>query len=310
MRNVWALVLGLLLTAALGTALSYVFHPYRPRLALEKIALRRAWNLGKFALVIAVASYVISMADNIMVGRLLGTGALGNYSLAYNIASAPISVLVFALGTVLLPAYAEITAQHPKRLEQAFTKVFSISLMIMLTITVPVFLLAGEIVQLLFGDKWTSAGKVLRVLALIIPLRALTLIIATVFFSLNKPKQVAVGRTLEAVVFLAVLYPLIITLGLAGAAWSGLIAYAFACVNRLVALNHIIPGIASRLFRISLPTIAAAGAGLLIASVGLTFLTSPLSRVILGGLLSTIIPIVILLLVRADLRAWLVEWFS
>lgn len=310
MRNVWALVIGLLLTAALGTVLSYIFHSYRPRLALEKIALRRALNLGKFALVIAVASYVTTMADNVMVGRLLGTGPLGNYSLAYNIASAPISVLVFALGSVLFPAYAEITAQRPKRLEQAFTKVFSISSMIMLTITVPLFLLAGEIVQLLFGGRWTSAGTVLRVLALIIPLRGLTLIISTVFFALNRPKQVAVGKTLEAVVFLAVLYPLITAFGLTGAAWAGLIAYAFACVNRLVALNEIIPGISSKLFRISLSTLAAAGAGLLIAGVSLTFLTSPLPRVILGGLLSTIIPAVILLLIRADLRKWLIEWFS
>lgn len=310
MRNVWALVIGLLLTAVLGTALSYVFHPYRPRLALEKIALQRAWNLGKFVLVIAAASYVTTMADNVMVGRLLGTGALGNYSLAYNIASAPISVLVFALGTVLFPAYAEITAQHLKRLEQAFTKVFSISLMIMLTITAPIFLLSGEIVQLFFGSKWTSAGKVLRILALIIPLRGLTLIIATVFFSLNKPKQVAVGKTLEAIVFLAVIYPLIMAFGLAGAAWAGLIAYAFACVNRLVALNHIIPGISSKLFRISLATAAAAAAGLLTAGVSLTFLTSPLSRLLLGGLFSTIVPTVILLWLRADLRKWLVEWFS
>ncbi len=49
-----------------------------------------------------------------MVGRLLGSSALGNYSLAFNIASAPISVLVFSLTSVLFPAYAEITSQRPK----------------------------------------------------------------------------------------------------------------------------------------------------------------------------------------------------
>ncbi|MFN2511710.1 MAG: oligosaccharide flippase family protein [Pyrinomonadaceae bacterium] len=310
MRNVWALVIGLLLTAALGTILSYFFHSYRPRLSFEKIALRRALHLGKFALVIAVASYVTTMADNVMVGRLLGTGALGNYSLAYNIASAPISVLVFALGSVLFPAYAEITAQHTQRLEQAFTKVFGLSLLILLTITVPLFLLAGEIVQLLFGSRWTSAGQVLPILALIIPMRGLTLIVTTVFYAFNRPKQVAVGKTLEAVVFLALLYPLITALGLNGAAWAGLIAYAFACVNRLVALSEIIPGISSKLFRISLSTLAAAASGLLIAGVSLTFLISPLPRVIFGGLLSMIVPPVILLLIRADLRKWLREWFS
>ena len=310
MRNVWALVIGLLLTAVLSTVLSYVFHSYRPSLAFEKIALRRALSLGKFTLVIAIASYVTNMADNVLIGRLLGIGALGNYSLAFNMASAPMVILVFSLGTVLFPAYAEITADHPERLELAFTKVFSISLMIMLTITVPLFLLAGEIVQLLFGDRWTTAGTVLRVLALAIPLRGLAQIISTAFWGLNRPKEVAVGRTLEAVVFLAALYPLITAFGLVGAGWAGVIAYAFACVNRLIALNKIIPGISSKLLTVSLSTLAAAGAGLGIASFSLTFISSSLTRVILGGLISMIVPGVILLLVRADLRKWLVEWFS
>src|SRR6185369_7993894 len=100
----------------------------------------------------------------------------------------------------------------------------------------------------------------------------------------------------EAVVFLAALYPLIKILGLTGAAWAGMIAYAFACVNRLMALNKILPGISSKLLRISVPTLAAAAMGILIAGVSLSFLTSPLSRMILGGLLSTIVPPVILLL--------------
>src|SRR6185503_16202303 len=107
--------------------LSYVFHSYRPRFAFEKSALRRAAHLGKFTLVIAVAAYVMNMADNVMVGRLLGTSALGNYSLAFNIASAPFSVLIAALSTVLFPAYAEITAENRDRLGRAFLKVFEIA---------------------------------------------------------------------------------------------------------------------------------------------------------------------------------------
>ena len=129
MRNVWALVIGLLLTTALGTVLSYVFHSYRPRWAFEKVALGRVITLGKFSLVVAIASYVMNMADNVMIGRLLGAGALGNYSLAFNISSAPISVLVFSLGAVLFPAYAEIHAQQPRRLELAVTKVFTLASM-------------------------------------------------------------------------------------------------------------------------------------------------------------------------------------
>src|ERR1043166_4650123 len=309
-RNVWALVIGLLLTAFLGTVLSYVFHSYRPHLAFEQRALRRALGLGKVAFVIAVASYLINIGDNVMIGRLLGAGALGNYSLAFNISSVPIGVLVFSLGAVLFPAYAEIMASRPKALEQAFTKVFSIALTIMVTITVLLFLLATEIVQLLFGTRWTTAGTVLRVLAFVVPLRGLSQILSTVSWGLNRPKDVAAGSTLEAVIFLAALYPLIRTLGVTGAAWAGVLAYACGCVIRFMALREFIPGILAKLFRTSLSILGAAGIGLLIARFSLSFLTSALPRVVVGGLLATIIPAAILLSFKKDLRRSLVELFS
>jgi len=310
MRNVWALVIGLLLTAALGTVLTYVFHSYRPRLAFEKHALRRVLSVGKLTLLIAVASYVINMADNIMVGRLLGSSALGNYSLAFNIASAPISVLVFSLSTVLFPAYAEITPQRPKALELAFTRVFSVALLTIVTIAVSLFLLAGDVVQLLFGSRWTTAATILPILALVIPLRGFSLLVSTFFWGLNRPKDVAVSTTLQGLVFLAALYPLITTFGLAGAAWAGVIAYGVGCVSHIRTLGQIIPGISVKLFQISLAIVGAAGTGLVIASLSLRFVTSPLPRVVFGGLLSTIIPPAIFFSFKPELRRSLVEWFS
>jgi PST family polysaccharide transporter/lipopolysaccharide exporter len=248
MQNVWALVFGMLLTTTMGTALSYVFHPFRPRVKFERVALIQASHFAKFAIVFAVASYVSNMADNVMVGRLLGTAALGNYSLAFNIASAPI-IIVFSVSAVLLPAYAEINTQKPAMLQAALTKSFNITLIILLTVAVPVFFFANEIVQLLFGARWTSAGSVLRILALVIPLRGLTMLTSTVFWSTNRAREVALVRVLDAVVFLAALYPLVSRAGLPGVAWAGVIAYAFACVNRTIALNKMMPGISSKLLR-------------------------------------------------------------
>lgn len=255
LRDVWALVFGMLVTAGIGTALSYVFHAFRPSLRFERVALVRALNFGKFALVFAVASYVSNMADNVVVGRLLGTAALGNYSLAFNIASAPIIIVIFSVSAVLMPAYAEINTQDPTRLGPAFTKAFNLTATIMVLIALPFFFFSDEIVKLLFGIRWTLAGSVLRILALVIPLRGLTLITSTVFWSANRPREVALARTLDAIVFVAVLFPLISRFGLPGVAWAGVIAYAFACVNRAIALNRIIPGISSKMLRTLLATV-------------------------------------------------------
>lgn len=310
LRNVWALVTGLLLTSALGTVLSYVFHAFRPRFAFEQQALHRALTVGKLTLLIATASYVTNMADNVMVGRLLGSSALGNYSLAFNIASAPISVLVFSLNAVLFPAYAEITLQRPQALDVAFRQVFSLALLVLFTIAAPVFLLAGDIVQLLFGSKWVAAGTALRVLALVIPLRGFSLLVSAFFWGLNRPKDVAVSTTVEAVVFLTALYPLVSTFGIAGAAWAGMIAYGFGCVTRIRDLNRIMPGVSTKLLRLLLPIVSAAAAGLLVAWLSLRFLTAPVPRVVFGGLIAAIIPPLIVLSLKPELRRSLVEWLS
>jgi PST family polysaccharide transporter/lipopolysaccharide exporter len=309
-RNVWALVLGLLVTAVTATILSYAFHPYRPRPALERNALQRAWNFGKFSVVFAMASFVTNMADNVMVGRLLGSGALGNYSLAYNISSTPIQLLVAALGTVMFPAYAEIKTERPKHLEQAFVKVFALSLLALLMLASTFFLLGNEIVGLLFGTRWTSAGAVLPILALIIPFRGFTLIVMPLLFAVNRPKDLAVGRSLEALVFLAALYPFIRVFGLSGAAWAGLIAYVFACVNRLIALRGIIPGVFPKLLRMTLANVGAAVLGLLLAGLILSVLGSPLPRLIIGGIIVMTIPPLVLLAIRSDFRRWLLELLS
>jgi lipopolysaccharide exporter len=249
LQNVWALVFGMLLTTMIGTVLSYVFHPYRPSLKFDRVALTQVLHFGKFAVLFAVASYVSNMADNIMVGRLLGPAALGNYSLAFNIASAPIIVAIFSVSAVLLPAYAEIKSQQPSMLEPAFTKAFNLTSTVMLVIAIPLFFFADEVVRLLFGARWTTAGSVLRILALVIPLRGLTLLASTIFWSANRAREIAILRTLDAVVFIVALYFLILRFGLPGVAWAVVIAYAFACVNRAIALDRIIPGISLKLLR-------------------------------------------------------------
>ena len=102
-------------------------------------------NFGKFALVIAVARMSQTMADNILVGRMLGTNALGNYALAYNGLLSPLACC-FRPEPVLFPAYAEIAADRPQlwsRLYQGLHDLIAHSYYH----PVPMFLLADEIVH-------------------------------------------------------------------------------------------------------------------------------------------------------------------
>ena len=304
MRTVWALVLGHVISAAVAVLLSYVFHSYRPRFSFDREATRSAIKFGKFGLIIAVTSYVTTMADNVTVGRIFGMKGLGNYVLAYNLASLPITVLVYTFSTVTLPAFAEL-ADLSARLMSAFRHVYTASLLLMVMITVPMFLLADEIVLVLFGNNWSAAAPALRILVLIVPLRGAVLIISNLFFGIHRWAPVAIGKTAEAIVFLVIIYPLSASLGLTGAAGAGVIVYALSLINRFIALKRIAPAAANKLIRVSIYIFAGGAGGFLVGWGALQLLDSIIARILLGGFVSAIVPAVIIISVERDLRKWI-----
>jgi O-antigen/teichoic acid export membrane protein len=308
MRNVWALVFGQVISAALAVFLSYVFHSHRPHFSFDREATRSAIKFGKFGLIIAVTSYVTTMADNVTVGRIFGMEGLGNYVIAYNLASLPITVLVYTFSTVTLPAFAELS-DLSARLMSAFRHVYTASLLLTVMITVPMFLLADEIVNVLFGNKWSAAAPALRILALIVPLRGAVLIISNLFFGIDRWAPVAIGKTAEAIVFLAIIYPLTVSLGLTGAAWAGVIVYAFGLINRFIALQRIAPEAANKLVRASFYIFAGGVGGFLAGWSALQLLDSMAARLLLGGFVSAMVPGVILIVIERDLRQWLSSQF-
>lgn len=118
-----------------------------------------AWTLGE------IGNALAKQADKVVAGRLLGAEATGLYSRAYTAISAPTSLLSAALDRVLFAALAR------RQGSQADLRVaFSISLSTILTIALPasalLYVLAPEIVSILFGTQWGDAILPFQMLAL------------------------------------------------------------------------------------------------------------------------------------------------
>ena len=251
--SVWALVLSQLAVAVIGVVLSYLFHPFRPRLALDKEAVNLTVSVGKYAVVLGTLGYIMQMADNVLIGRLFNAAVLGTYVIAYNLATLPIHGVVTVIGTVTFPAYAEISGgsdsrrdaaeqieplparllmsarpsnEAIKRLEQAFIRVFTISLLLLALTTAVLMLLGNEIVLLLYGARWASAGTILRILSLLVFCRGCSVLISPLLLSIRGVAPDARIKMAEAAIFLASLYPLTSNFGAQGAAWAGAIAFS------------------------------------------------------------------------------------
>jgi lipopolysaccharide exporter len=302
-RNVWALVLSQLVSAFIGVALSYGFHPYRARLRLDKSSLSVALEFGKYAFVMGVLGYVMSMADNVLIGRLYSAALLGTYVIAYNLAVLPLHGVGSAIVNVTFPAYAEIAGGETKRIESAFVRVFVVSSMLLTLTTALLLLLGEEIVVFLYGSKWRAAGTILRILALLVFCKGHAMLVSPLVVSIRGIAPDAKFKLFEAVTFLALLYPLTTKYGVRGAAWAGASAFFLMMINRLRAAAALLPNISNTILRTVLSASLACALGVALGALVIRPMESVPARLLLGGFVIAIVVSGVMLALSSQLRA-------
>jgi PST family polysaccharide transporter len=131
--------------------------------------LRFGWNpdqaraLLRFGLPLAGASMLalgVVNADTLVVGSTLGNVQLGFYALAFNISGWPVRIISEAARRVSFAGFSRL-AGSPRALAHGFSR----ALGVLMTGTVPLCvllgILAGPLVQVVYGSQWLPAAKAL-----------------------------------------------------------------------------------------------------------------------------------------------------
>lgn len=185
--GVWALVVARLAGNTTTSLLLCRYAPYVPRPGFDR---DDAHDLLAFGLPMAGASFVyftLLNVDYMIVGRTLGTVALGFYLLAFNLSSWPANIVGFAVRRVSVPGFSRLLDDPP-----ALRRAFSQSFAGLLAATVPMVLLlamlALPLVQTVYGDKWTASAAPLRWLAVVGGVRVLVSLVEDLLIALGKPR--------------------------------------------------------------------------------------------------------------------------
>lgn len=120
--------------------------------------------------------YVARNADNLLIGRFLGTGALGVYDIGYRTILYPLRNVSNVVSTVAYPVLSRRQDDDPALLRGYLRIVRSICLLTFPMLTILAFL-SPEFVGVVYGAKWAALVPVLAVLA---PVGALQSVSATV----------------------------------------------------------------------------------------------------------------------------------
>lgn len=170
--GVWSLVWGQLIGAAASTVALWAVVGWRPRWRVSFDLARGMLKYGAQIVSVNVISAVVHHVDYVFVGRVLGSAALGFYSLAYRTPELFITMIIWVVGKVAFPVYSKLQDDAP-----ALQKAFLLTLRYLSLLTVPAGVglatLGGLFVTAFYGEKWLPAIPVLQMLAVAGCLRSL-----------------------------------------------------------------------------------------------------------------------------------------
>lgn len=231
--TVWALVAGAIAHATVRVVVSYLVHPYRPRIRLRGDDVRELYRYGRWVAVSSIFEWALVDGVHGMIGHILGVRVLGVYRVAWQIASLPAGQVGQPVASVTVGAYARLQ-ESSDRVGRAYLRVLTATASIVWPVTVAIMLYADPIVRLILGSHWADTAPVIRILALLGLLRSVSSTWRPLFHGVGRPGIHASAIAMELTVVVALVWPLTQRFGVVGPAIAVVIGagagFAVACI--------------------------------------------------------------------------------
>jgi PST family polysaccharide transporter len=282
----WSLVVMALVGSLVNVTCQLLAVPWLPGKPSRGNGVRKMLHFGGTITFNNLVVYLAYNSDKVLLGRFFGVAALGLYGRAFQLVNLPLQQLNSSIFMVAFPALSRIQNDN-ERLCRSFLKGFSILLSINLPITIITALFANEIIHVMLGAKWNTAGPILRLLTPAIMGFALMNPFAWFLMATGRAERsLKISFLVAPTMLLGILAGL--HYGLNGVALGYSTAVVFLVVPVIAWATHN-TGITPKAFWniVKLPLFS----GLLAAAVGLVFkeifdgLLPPLPRLVLGVVL-------------------------
>lgn len=151
-------------TAALGAVAAAA--GLLPGLRFVPADLERFRSFGLFQLAERSVNYIGNNVDYLIVGRFLGSEALGFYMLAYNIIRAPLQYLNPVVTSVAFPAFARVQ-DDDRVLRLGYRRIIRYLSGVTFPMMAGMMVVAPLFIHVFFGARWLPAAPVVQVFCLL-----------------------------------------------------------------------------------------------------------------------------------------------
>lgn len=263
-RDIWALVWGALVSAAVKVLLSHSMLPGAPdRLGWEPESARALLRFGRWIMLSSVLGFLAASMDRIVTGYLMTPAEFGLFVVAQGFAVLAFEAVMKLGDQVLMPTYAEMARSDPDRLPERAARLRLALVALAWAVGLALSLAGPALVAVLYDQRYQPAGRILAVLALGPPAAALGVTYAQMLLASGRSRAFSAVLAFQAAARLAA-----VALGYALAGVLGMV-WAVAAVGFL---EYPVVAAAARAAkfwqpRVDFPVLAAAAALFLLAAL-------------------------------------------
>jgi len=172
--GVWSLVTQILVSSFVEVVATWFVVTWRPQFRFDYLAvrslLRYSLNFSGYTFV----DYWARNADNLLIGRYLGTSMLGIYSRAYSLMLLPISQIFVVVSQVMYPVLAKIQEDIDK-VRNVYIRATGLLMFVSAPIMLGLWALAQPFIGFYLGPNWNEVVPILQYLCIVGLIRTLTI---------------------------------------------------------------------------------------------------------------------------------------
>ncbi len=163
LHSVWALIFAMIGAAFFEVVISFLFFSERPVFSYIPNRAKTILTNAKWLSLSSLLSYANDNVDDFILGKTVGTYNLGLYHNGYSLGHKTNYDITKSVGHGTLPIFTKIGADKP-RLKNAFVRSMTVSSLLAIVISLPLFIFPEFVVSLLLGSQWLAITEYLGVI--------------------------------------------------------------------------------------------------------------------------------------------------
>ena len=161
--GVWSLVALTLATGIIKVALLWLTNDWRPTGPPDRRSIRDLWGFSSRLAGFTAVNYWARNADNLLIGRFIGTNQLAYYNRAYNLMSMPLDMVSSVATRVMYPALSNLQGDR-LQVKRVYLRALGMIAIVMFPVIVGLAVLSTPFIVSVYGAKWEPSAQLLQIL--------------------------------------------------------------------------------------------------------------------------------------------------